>query len=66
MSDGRSKRYADWLSLGTETAPMRNGATQEAEKERAERLLLISQSHWPSANLRVMLGVHWRRRSRPR
>jgi hypothetical protein len=46
MNNGRNQRPADWLSLGAETVPLQDSATQEAERERIKRLRLIRDSGW--------------------
>lgn len=61
MNNGRDQRPADWLSLGAETVPLQDGATQEAERERAERLRLISDSGWLRAT-HIMRGITLQRR----
>jgi hypothetical protein len=43
MDGERDARDADWLSLGAETVPLRDSAAQTAERERVERLRLISK-----------------------
>jgi hypothetical protein len=63
MNNGRNQRPADWLSLGAETVPLQDGATQEAERERIERLRLISDSVWLRA-IHFMDGMALRRRKK--
>jgi hypothetical protein len=54
---GYSEKGAAWLGFGAEAVPVHDGAIQEAEWERTERLCLISKFGWSRPNPRVMLGV---------
>lgn len=57
MDNGHGEAGAAWLAFGPETVPLRDGKTQEVERERSERLSLIDEFHWPRANPRVMLAA---------
>jgi hypothetical protein len=66
MDNGYGERRTDWLSLGAETVPLRNGKPREAEWEETERLRLIGK---PSSSkiTRASCSVldWWRQLSRP-